>query len=202
MSQPDNFISEHPKFHRYVEIEDATYATIPDGTLVMVTEKLDGLQCRIGVIDGEVVAGSRTGQVKHTNDSLYWTPLAACRQLLSDMQEDGVDIILFGELYGPGCQPSKYDVDTPTFSCFDISCGGEYLPAILVMQLCAQYHILHVPVLEIGTYTNEFLTRHTHGKSLIASQPREGIVIKALEESNPRQIVKSISNEFVSRDLP
>lgn len=195
-------INEHPKFHRYTEIENVQRfpTLIPEGEQVIVTEKIHGANCRIGVIDGEIVAGSHRTQVKNTDNSLYWTPFDVCYDLLGHMVQDDVDIIIFGEVFGPGVQDLRYDQDKPQFRCFDISVGGNYLPALLAINLCKAYNIPYVPILEMGPYSQEMLARHTDGKSMIAGHIREGVVIKSLEERFPRQIVKSVSVDYLSRD--
>jgi len=195
-------INEHPKFHRYTEIENVQRFPnlIPEGTWVSVTEKIHGANCRIGVIDGEIVAGSHRIQVKHTDKSLYWTPFDVCYEFLSDMVKDEVDIIIFGEVFGPGVQDLHYGQTTPSFRCFDMSIAGNYVPAGVVMALCKQYGIPHVPVLEIGPYSKDMLARHTDGRSQLCGHMREGVVIKSMEETSPRQIVKSVSVDYLSRD--
>jgi RNA ligase (TIGR02306 family) len=195
-------VQERPKFHRYTDIENVQRCKrlIPEGELVIVTEKIHGANCRIGVIDGEIVAGSHRVQVKNSEQNLYWTPFNMCFKLLEHMKQDGLDVILFGEVFGPGVQDLKYDQEAPTFRCFDISVSGNYMPALAVVALCKVYNIPYVPVLEIGPYSEAMLARHTDGKSTIAGHIREGVVIKSLEEGSPRRIVKSVSVDYLSRD--
>lgn len=195
-------INEHPKFHRYTEIENVQRFPnlIPAGTRVVYTEKIHGPNCRIGIIDGESVAGSRRTQRENKPNSLYWKGYQACSKLLDDMRDDEVDIIIFGEIFGPGIQDLHYSQTEVTFRAFDISVGGEYLPYLHFMGLCRAYDIPMVPVLEISNYSRERLEQLTDGQSTLGGNIREGVVVKALEESTPRQILKSVSVDYLSRD--
>lgn len=194
-------IPEVSKFHRYTEIENVQRHAwkIPEGTPVVYTEKIHGANCRIGVIDGEIVAGSHRCQSSSSGMGIYWTPWPICHDLLSDMQEDGTDIIIFGEVYGPSIQNLSYDTDKVKFRCFDISINGNYLPYRIMRELCDSYNIPRVPALAMGKYSRETLNELTDGTSLLASHIREGVVVKALEESVPRQILKSVSVDYLSR---
>jgi len=195
-------INERPKFHRYTEIENVQRFPnlIPVGTKVVYTEKIHGSNCRIGVIDGETVAGSHRTQRANTPNSLYWRGYQVCSKLLTDMQEDGVDIIIFGEIFGPGIQDLHYSQTEVTFRAFDISVGGQYLPYLLFMNLCKVYDIPTVPVLEVSDYSRARLEELTDGYSTLGGNIREGVVVKALEESTPRQILKSVSVDYLSRE--
>jgi ATP-dependent RNA circularization protein (DNA/RNA ligase family) len=115
------------------------------------------------------------------------------------MQEDVVDIIIFGEVFGPGVQDLQYGEEKVTFRCFDISVSGNYLPFYHFRALCNVYNIPTVPVLYVGKYSREVLNSLTDGKSTLADHIREGVVVKALEESCPRQILKSVSVDYLSR---
>jgi RNA ligase (TIGR02306 family) len=194
-------IPEVSKFHRYTEIENVQRFShlIPEGTPVVYTEKIHGANCRIGVIDGEIVAGSHRCQSSSSGMGIYWTPWPVCHDLLSDMQEDGTDIIIFGEVFGPGVQDLTYAQEKVEFRCFDISINGNYLPYLLVRELCDSYHIPRVPALAMGKYSREMLDSLTDGQSMLADHIREGVVVKALEESEPRQILKSVSVDYLAR---
>lgn len=194
--------SEHPKFYRYFNIENIQRARnlIQPGTPVAITEKLHGSNCRIGVIDGGIVAGSHKTQLEYRDGSLYWTPYNQCRQLLEDMKEDEVDIIIFGEVIGPGVQDLKYGVASPEFRCFDIMVAGEYVDFFVWKHLCRTYEINMVPVLYTGPFSMEKVVELTDGKSTLAEHIREGVVIRSILETHPRQIVKSVSVDYLARD--
>lgn len=194
-------IAERPKFHRYTEIENVQRFPnrIPEGTMAVYTEKIHGANCRIGVIGGEIVAGSHRCQISPNSQSVYWTPWHVCHDLLSDMQEDGVDIIIFGEIYGPGIQDLRYEQEKVAFRCFDISIAGKYIPYLHFRELCDKYRIPRVPTMYMGKYSRSTLDSLTDGESYLAKHIREGVVVKALEESEPRQILKSVSVDYLAR---
>ena len=194
-------IPEHPKFHRYTEIENVQRfpEMIPVGTPVAISEKIHGTNARLAVIDGEFIAGSHNCQ-RAAGDNIYWRALEPCLTFLNDMKEDGHDVIVFGEIYGRGIQELTYGEATPVFRCFDISVNGLYLSHYLTMMLCKSYDIPTVPVLWVGAYSREKLNDLTDGKSTIAEHSREGVVVKALEETAPRQILKSVSVDYLARN--
>jgi RNA ligase (TIGR02306 family) len=194
-------LPEHPKFHRYTEIENVQRFpdTIPEGTPVAISEKLHGTAARLAVIDGEFIVGSHRCQ-RVAGDNIYWRALEPCLTFLNDMKEDGHDVIVFGEIYGRGIQDLTYGETTPVFRCFDISVNGLYLSHYLTMMLCKSYSIPTVPILWVGAYSHEKLVSLTDGKSSLADHVREGVVVKALEETVPRQILKSVSVDYLARD--
>lgn len=194
--------NQHPKLFRYTDIENVQRHSylIPEGTPVIYTEKIHGANCRVGVLDGEIVAGSHNVQIASGSDSIYWSPLPVCQALLNDAKEDGLDLIIYGEVFGPGVQDLHYDAEGVQFRCFDISANGNYLPALVVMNLCKVYGIPMVPVLGTGPFSREKLAELTDGKSTLAGHIREGVVVKALEESTPRRILKSVSVDYLSRN--
>jgi ATP-dependent RNA circularization protein (DNA/RNA ligase family) len=116
------------------------------------------------------------------------------------MRSDGHDAIVFGEIYGLGVQDLSYGEKEPTFRCFDISINGIYLAHYLVTMLCKSFGIPQVPVLVSGPYSREKLWTLTDGKSTLADHIREGVVVKAIEETVPRQILKSVSVDYLARD--
>ena len=71
----------HPLFHKYTSIENfRNYPNLfSDYECVIITEKLHGTNCRVGMVDGNMVAGSHTLQRKkpdNVKDSIYWLPIA------------------------------------------------------------------------------------------------------------------------------
>jgi RNA ligase (TIGR02306 family) len=60
---------ENPKFTRYTDMVNLRhYPDLFDGLRVVVTEKIHGTNSRVGVIDGERVAGSNRVQRRHPSD--------------------------------------------------------------------------------------------------------------------------------------
>ena len=195
-------VDERPKFHRYTDIENVQRfpSLIPEGTKVVYTEKIHGANCRIGTIDGEPVAGSHRTQRANTQNCIYWCGYKVCSDLIRDLGEDGLDVIIFGEIFGPGVQDLHYSQTEVTFRAFDISVNGKYMDYMLFMNLCKVYGIPTVPVLEISDYSRARLEALTDGQSTLGGNIREGVVVKALEESTPRQILKSVSVDYLSRE--
>jgi hypothetical protein len=185
-------IDESPLSKYRYDIETDTHNYFANHVLV------HNSNCRTGVIDGEFIVGSHRCQ-RVAGDNIYWRALEPCLTFLNDMKEDGHDVIVFGEIYGRGIQDLTYGETTPVFRCFDISVNGLYLSHYLTMMLCKSYSIPTVPILWVGAYSHEKLVSLTDGKSSLADHVREGVVVKALEETVPRQILKSVSVDYYAR---
>lgn len=198
-----NAIAPHPLFVVYNDIENVQRFpdTIPIGEQVIYTEKLNGSNCRIGCIDGVFMAGSHNVQVSpECKDSLYWTPMEVCGDLLRDVQRDNmVDMIIFGELFGPGVRSMHYDLKRPEFRAFDVMVNGEYVDALIARKLCEVYGIPLVPMLGTGPFNLEMLSSLTDGPSKLANHIREGVVVKSCKESIPRKILKSVSVDYLAK---
>lgn len=194
----------HPAFHRYTEIEH--YWKYPDvikpGTPVRITEKLHGCNSRVGLIDGQFMCGSnKTNRKKFDNMdrlSLYWEPLENLKALLDSLTGN---IIVFGEIYGPGIQDLDYG--GPGYRIFDISINGRYLN---YKELPTG--IETVPLLYKGPFEPELVEEFTHGPTEIGKprckfKGREGCVITPLVEqwdiSIGRVILKSVSADYLNR---
>lgn len=147
-----------PAFHAYTSIENLGNfpGVLQDGEEVVITEKLHGTNCRIGVVadttepcdfkdsnhSWEWVAGSHSVRRKEFNEkgqrSMYWLPLAQDKErltcplhhmVLDIMHEKGAGsaIIVFGEIFGAGVQDMQYGQKGKSFRIFDISVDGNYL---------------------------------------------------------------------------
>lgn len=215
-------------FHRYTDIQHyRKYRHLLEtGTPVRITEKLHGTNSRVGLlkVDGEwqFVAGSHKTARKAIDpegrESVYWHPLqhAGVLELLTDLcnagDEPTNDVILFGELYGPGVQDMDYGIPAGEIGwrLFDISINGRYLDWPSVEAVCDQYDVLTVPLLGAGPFLPELVESLTCGPTTTVPpgeikstfKGREGIVITPLVEqtcSIGRLILKSVSADYLDR---
>jgi len=215
-----NLAPEIPEFARYTDIQN--YWKYPDairiGEPVCITEKLHGTNSRVGLIkvDGEwqFVAGShKTVRKPCDNDglpSLYWYPLTleSVLNTLADLCDEQHNVVIYGELYGPGIQDLDYGV-TPGgvgYRVFDITVDGRYLSRLDFLRAGAALPL--VPLLHFGLFTHTIVAELTNGPSLLPGknkfQGREGIVIKPLYEQHShvlggRMILKSVSADYLGR---
>jgi hypothetical protein len=77
--------------------------------LVVVTEKLHGTNSRIGIIDGEWVAGSHRVQ-RGEADALYWSPKSqpGVEALITALAKHHRQVILYDEILGSDVQSLDY----------------------------------------------------------------------------------------------
>jgi RNA ligase (TIGR02306 family) len=213
---------EPPEFHRYTDIQHywKYAAALEPGTLVRVTEKLHGTNSRVGVIkvDGEwqFMAGSHKTARKQFDPegklSLYWRPLEleGVLALLNALCDERSNVILFGELYGPGIQDLDYGVPAGEvgYRVFDISLDGHYLRWPLVSGLCNCCNVPTVPLLYEGPFLPDQLQDYTNGPATYPGankfKGREGCVITPFVEQyssilGGRLILKSVSADYLDR---
>lgn len=205
-----------PLFHTYTEIENIQkYPNAFTNETVRFTEKIHGTNARLGLVNGEFMAGShKTRRAKVTPPDLYWGPMELVKPLLCDVvsREYGRYCIIFGEIFGPKIQDLDYGEEKPSFRAFDISVGGCYLDDDEFRSLCAKHNIPCVPELYIGPFSMEAVREYTDGKTTVVNtsaikskfKGREGIVIKPLVEKysdvlGGRLILKSVSVDYHQR---
>jgi RNA ligase (TIGR02306 family) len=212
-------------FHRYTDIE--RIQNFPDvlmpGELVRITEKIHGTNSRVGVIgangDYEFMAGSNKARRKQNdlngNPSMYWKPLEDERvlNLVNGICEGKRNVIVFGEIFGPGIQDMDYGLPRAGgYRVFDISVDGTYLDWIDLEAECRECGVELVPLLYNGPWSPDLIERFTYGPTTVCDpiqvkgkfKDREGIVITPLKERytailGGRVILKSVSADFAAR---
>ncbi len=208
---------DHPAFHKYTDIQHYWRypKIIKPGTLVRITEKIHGTQCRVGMIHTEsgfqVMAGSHKTNRKKLDSkdrlSLYWQPLENKQilNLLICLCDDKHNVILFGEIFGKGIQDLDYGVDLG-FRVFDISVDGQYLDYNELMLATLLHKVMTVPVLYTGEFNHKLIDQFTCGPTTVGKpkgfKGREGCVVTpTIEEWNPigRVIFKSVSADYLDR---
>jgi len=201
---------ENPLFVQYTEIEN--YRNFPhllqEGEEVSITEKIHGTNCRVGLVDGVKIAGSHKIQRRQTiangQPSRYWLPweITAVQALMTRVQKCGFkQIILYGEIYGPGIQNLHYDArKAPAFRAFDLLADGHYFTADVFRRLGDKDEVPLVPELYRGPWSQDLLM-HAAGKSTLGNHIREGCVIKPVAERRDpeigRVVLKYISDDYL-----
>ena len=213
---------EIPGFHKYTDIENiGNYTGIfKDGERVIVTEKIHGTNCRLGIVgtsDGfEFVAGSMEIRRKETdakgNRSRYWFPFEnqpGIKELLQTIfQEQQVPVVLFGEIFGSGVQDMQYGQTGMSFRAFDISVNGRYLNYDDQVALFERFFVKMVPVLFDGPFSMDKMNELVDGPTTICDESqikehfkgREGIVIKPAEERLSGDLQGRVVLKFISVD--
>ena len=206
--------ADHPLFVKYTEIENLR--NYPDVFLpdeyVIITEKLDGTNCRVGVIEGQAMAGSHRLRRKHPatpeamSANTYWFPwtLPSVLGLLNDLAREHQQVILFGEVYGPGIQKNPIKVKQLSFRAFDLLVDDRYLDYPKFLETCAQYEISVVPVLSSCGYSLEQVRSLASGATYTGQGKREGVVVHPVAERvDPRigRVALKYINDEVLLDL-
>ena len=186
------------------------YDAIPEGTLVEVTEKIDGCNARFLYNKGKFYCGSRQLWRADDGADLWWNVLHA-NKWLQRLCKHNPGHVVYGEVYG-WVQSLRYGAKDGQywFRVFDIYSRNRFLaPAeryAMIEGALAEtlwdrvkslfgYKVnrpslsgVHVPIVRRATpYSFKEITKLAEGESIIANHIREGVVIKPLVEmSDPR----------------
>jgi len=204
----------HPLFVAYSEIENMrNFPTIfAESESVILSEKLHGTQCRVGSIEGELMAGSKQVRRKRPVEdrfasNTYWFPLSLepVRTLLEDLGRVHQQVILFGEVYGSKIQSFHYGLHGVIgFRAFDLLLDGHYQDWPNFLETCARYGVETVPVLATLAFDLNEIKRFSEGKTHMMQQDahiREGVVVRPERErhhpSVGRGILKYVSDSYL-----
>lgn len=198
-----------PAFHEYTGIENiCNFPNIlEDGEEVVVTEKIHGMNSRVGYVlypnetghaEWQKMAGSHSVRRKEFDSnekrSRFWIPFdnEQMDNLINKVirqEESSSAVIVFGELFGQ-VQDMKYGQDGISFKAFDISVDGKYLDHDKMMGYFSEYEIPTVPLLYRGPFSMEKMNELVDGETTVCDpksikekfKGREGIVIKPTKE--------------------
>ena len=207
----------HPLFPKYTEIENMrSYPDIfEQGEPVMLSEKIHGTSCRIGMVEGEWMAGSmevRRAQPEREEayrGNLYWFPytIEPIYSLINALQAAGHrQIILYGEVYGPKVQTLHYGLskDTLGFRAFDLLIDGKYCDWLDFLLLCSTRGVETVPHIATIPYTIDAIRAYSSGHTLLMKEGahiREGLVVRPCRERTDmkvgRVILKYLSDDYL-----
>lgn len=188
----------HPLFERYTDMENLR--NFPDvlqpDEAVVLSEKLHGTNCRVGLVEDEWMAGSMAVRRQRPADeelrrNTYWFPytLPEVRALIEHAAQGRRQTILYGEIYGSGIQSFHYGLKNRVgFAAFDLLVDGRYLDWPDFAALCAQFSVPMVPALYEGPFSLDAVRQHSAGKTTFAdAHIREGVVVKPVHErTDPR----------------
>ncbi len=191
---------------------------LEDGEDVVVTEKIHGVQCQMGMREGEPFVASKIygahGQAlilgDVNRDNIYVQAathhMGSMRALARMPDGPGDTFQIVGEIYGRGVQYLGYDTREKMFRVFDLHAGAPEQGRFLEhqeMEDLTDILFLKAPVLYQGPYSREKLEELTGGGSMIASHHREGVVVKTAVEREDmrlgRVILKSVSDAHLLR---
>ena len=202
-----------PYFDKFTDIQNGRLFTtiFQPGEEVVASEKLHGTNTRIGIINGNKIAGSmelRRSPPKDGNfsKSTYWFPwsIPGVDGLMTSLsQRFGNFVELFGEVYGNSIQKGfKYDAGGGVgFRAFGIKVGDRFLDWTELEKECLTFGVPLVPVLYSGPFDMAKLLPLIEVPSTLGDAPvMEGMVIvPAKERCDPkigRVALKYISIQY------
>jgi len=146
-----------------------------------ITTKMDGTSGIVYYIDGKLGCCSRNKEIKDEQDALYWTPVYTYG-LKEKLASLGKNLVLTGEICGPGIQKNKLRLTALAWYVFDVKDwdAGKYLPYDEAVKLCAELGVPVVPLEERGEqfdYSLETLLEKAKGK-YPSGLDKEGIVVR------------------------
>lgn len=197
-----NAVPRNPNFPEYYGINNLRhYPDIfgPD-ELVVVTEKLHGTNSRIGMVDGEWLAGSHHVQ-RGEADEVYWSPRKHAEKLVEALGKYHRQVVLYGEILGDSVQSLDYGYKGHEgYYAFDLMIDGRYVDYWTFKTTCWLYDVPLVPVLYDGPYDFDMIREFAKGQTFLdAEHIREGVVVRPLiERHDPR--VGRVIMKFVSDD--
>lgn len=220
----------HPRFFAYTNIENfGNYPTaIEDGVEVVLTEKIHGMNCRIGtvLVDGEAgsewtpMAGSHGVRRKQRDakgrQSEFWEARTAnVESLLAFLRdeypwpEEKQSVMLFGEIYGSAVQDMTYGLSNGRrgFRAFDISINDRYLDFDVKRDLLGRFNVEMVPILHRGPFSRAMVEEFTDGATTMCLATdaggftgREGIVITPTKEEYSNVLFGRLILKSISAD--
>ena len=166
--------------------------------------RLHGTNCRVGrIYDGEwrFMGGSHKTTRKPYDaagkPSLYWRPLMDdnVQSLLRSLCGEKHNVIVFGELFGPGIQDLDYGQQEVAFRVFDISVDGVYLNWHSVQNTAAS-----LTFRPFRSFTSATLIRRSSSNTFTARRPspRSSRSSRAAKESSSRRSVNRIVRSSVA----
>ncbi len=117
---------------------------------------------------------------------------------LSQVNDIGEGIILYGEIYGAGIQKGyDYGLKEIKFAGFDIKLNGEYLSTFRAESIINWLELSYVPVLYRGRWYQEIQDSFVFNNFIEGTKvPEEGIVIK-ITTGERQKVAKVINPDYL-----
>jgi len=173
-----------------------------NGKPYYITTKMDGTSGIVYYIDGKIGCCSRNKEIKDEEDALYWTPVYKYG-LKEKLARLGKNIVLTGEICGPGIQRNKLRLAAVEWYVFDVKDwdSGKYLPYSEAVTVCAELGVPVVPLEERGEafgYSLETLLEKARGK-YPSGLDKEGIVVR--DALSPKAVsFKVLNNDALLKE--
>jgi RNA ligase (TIGR02306 family) len=209
-----------PFFDKFTDIQNLRIFVdiFKPGEEVIVTEKIEGTNSRLGWINSHMVAGSMELRRSRPSKSVegaadkveagiddfemkrntYWFPwtILAVSHLLDEMSKNNKTVELFGEVYGGSIQKGfKYDAGGGIgFRAFGLKVGDKFLDWDEFEGLCSRHGVPVVPVLYRGAFDMGKVLALAEGPTTLGEAPlREGIVVYPVKERIDPRVGRTIA---------
>jgi len=173
-----------------------------NGKPYYITTKMDGTSGIVYYIDGKIGCCSRNKEIKDEQDALYWTPVYKYG-LKEKFAKLGKNIVLTGEICGPGIQRNKLRLAEIEWYVFDVKDGesNRYMAYDDAVKFCAELGLQTVPLEERGeafSYSLETLLEKARGK-YPSGLDKEGIVVR--DSHSPKAVsFKVLNNDALLKE--
>jgi RNA ligase (TIGR02306 family) len=162
-----------------------------------ITTKMDGTSNIVYFLEGKIGCCSRNLEIKDEQDAIYWAAVYKYN-LKEKLSALGRNIILTGELCGPGIQKNRLRLEGLDWFVFDVMDGDtrKYYPYDEAVKTVEGLGLKFVPLEERGesfNYTQAELLEKARGK-YPSGLDKEGIVVRWTEQP------KTISFKVLNND--
>jgi RNA ligase (TIGR02306 family) len=167
-----------------------------------ITTKMDGTSGIVYCIDGKIGCCSRNKEIKDEVETVYWMPVYRYN-LKEKLVAYGKNLVLTGEICGPGIQKNRLRLSAPEWYVFDAMelDSGTYLPYDRMLEVCASWGLSAVPLEERGdsfAYGLDELLEKARGK-YPSGLDKEGIVVRDL--MSPKAVsFKVLNNDALLKE--
>lgn len=179
------------------------YADVP----FYVTQKIDGSSCTIYLKDDKFGVCSRNFELDESPTNSFWK-MVRDLNIEERLRKYGKNIVIQGEMFGPGIQKNKENISKVSFAVFNVILPdtNEHADYDKFVSIVSELGLNTVPVIETNYYLPKTLPEiltFAEGKSVINPQAeREGLVFRPMvpiidQLTNDRLSFKVISNKFL-----
>ena len=179
-----------------------TVEYLKDNTWVF-TEKVDGTNIRVHWNGHKVIFGGRTEDAQipsHLLNKLIEMFGSDEAEQIFEQKFGEMEVILFGEGYGPKIQKGGSYRPDVSFILFDVLIGGNYQPRESVEDIARAFGIDIVPIILEGTIQDGVDFVKSNPKSTMGTAMMEGLVgrpkIEMRDRCGKRVIVKIKVKDF------
>ena len=173
-----------------------------NGKPYYITTKMDGTSGIVYYIDGKIGCCSRNKEIQDEKEALYWAPVYTYG-LKEKFPKYEKNIVLIGELCGPGIQKNKLRLGSVEWYVFDVMDwdSRSYFSYDKACEICTALGLPYVPLEERGehfSYSLETLLEKAKGK-YPSGLDKEGIVVR--ETMSPKAIsFKVLNNDALLKE--